>query len=239
MARLYFPGGSPIGRRFGIGSDPAHAADFEVIGVVKDAKYESLDENTQPGAYYLYSQVLQHFYYDFEVRYSGDPHATIAEVRTAAASVDPNLPLVYQGTLAEQVDRSVASQSLTARLSAFFGFLAVFLASIGIYGLMSYGVARRTNEIGIRVALGAPPSRVLWMILRDGLLFAGTGLALGVPIALAAGQLVSDMLFGIKPADPATMVVAATLLAVLNVAAGYLPARRAMRVDPLAALRCE
>jgi predicted permease len=239
MARLYFPGGSPIGRRFGIESDPAHAADFEVIGVVKDAKYESLDESPQPGAYYLYSQVLKHFYYDFEVRYSGDPHAIIPEVRSAAASVDPNLPLVYQGTLAEQVDRSVASQSLTARLSAFFGFLAVFLASIGIYGLMSYGVARRTNEIGIRVALGAPRSRVFWMILRDGLLFACTGLALGIPIALAAGQLVSDMLFGIKPADPATMVFAATLLVVLNVAAGYLPARRAMCVDPMAALRYE
>ena len=239
MARLYFPDGSPIGRRFGIESDPAHAADFEVIGVVNDAKYESLDESPQPAAYYLYSQVLHVFYYDFEVRYSGDPHAIIGEVRSAAASVDPNLPFAYQGTLAEQVDRSVASQSLTARLSAFFGFLAVFLASIGIYGLMSYGVAHRTNEIGIRVALGAPRSRVFWMILRDGLLFAGTGLALGVPIALATGQLVSDMLFGIKPADPGTMVVAGTLLVVLNVAASYLPARRAMRVDPIVALRYE
>jgi ABC-type antimicrobial peptide transport system permease subunit len=105
--------------------------------------------------------------------------------------------------------------------------------------LMSYGVARRTNEIGIRVALGAPRSRVFWMILRDGLLFASTGLALGVPIALAAGRLVSGMLFGTKPADPATMLVAATLLIVLNVTAGYLPARRAMRVDPMVALRYE
>ena len=239
MARLYFPDGSPIGRRFGIDNDRAHAADFEVIGVVKDAKYVSLDESPEPAAYYLYSQVLHHFYYDFEVRYSGDPHAIIAEVRSGGASVDAGLPLVYQGTLAEQVDRSVASQSLIARLSTFFGFLAVFLASIGIYGLMSYGVGRRTNEIGIRVALGAPRSRVFWMILRDGLLFAGTGLVLGVPIALAAGQLVSGMLFGIEPADPATMAVAATLLAVLNVAAGYLPARRAMCVDPMVALRYE
>ena len=160
-------------------------------------------------------------------------------LRLAAASVDPNLPVVYQSTLAEQVGRSVASQSLTARLSAFFGLLAVFLASIGIYGLTSYGVARRTNEIGIRVALGAPRARVFWIILRDVLLFASTGLALGVPIALAVGQLVSSLLFGVKPADPAAMVVTATLLVVLNVAAGYLPARRAMRVDPMVALRYE
>ena len=128
---------------------------------------------------------------------------------------------------------------LDPRLSTFLGLLAVFLALLGIYGLKSYAVARRTSEIGIRVALGAPSSGVFWMILRDGQLFASTGLALGVPIALAAGRLVSSMLFGIKPSEPATMVVAATLLVVLDLAAGYPPTLRAMRIDPMIALRYE
>jgi predicted permease len=240
MARLYFPGGSPLGRRFGIGSDATHASDFEVIGVVQDAKYVSLDETPEPAAYYLYSQILHQFYYDFEVRYSlAAPRAIIAEVRSAARSVDPSLPIVYEGTLAGQVRRSVASQSLVARLSAFFGLLAVFLASIGIYGLTSYGVAHRTNEIGIRMALGAPRRQVFWMVLRQSFLPAGIGLLVGVPIALAAGRLVSGMLFGFRPTDPPTMIAAALLLAALSVAAGYIPARRAMRVDPMAALRYE
>ena len=240
MARLYFPGVSPIGQRFGIGDDAAHSSDFEVVGVVKDAKYLSLDENPEPAAYYPYSQVLKQFYYDFEVRYSGaDPGAIIAEVRSAAAKVDPSLPVVYESTFVEHVDRSLASQSLIARLALFFGLLAVLLASIGIYGLMSYGVARRTNEIGIRVALGAGRSAVFLMVLREGLLLAALGLGLGVPIALAASRLVSSMLFGLEPADPITMVTAATLLVVLAAVASYIPARRAMRVEPMVALRHE
>jgi predicted permease len=239
MARLYFPGGSPIGHHFRVDDDLPQGADFEVIGVVKDAKYISLDETPQPAAYYLYSQVLRQFYYDFEVRYSGDSRAIMAEVRSAVASVDPSLPLVYQSTLAENVDRSVSSQSLVARLSAFFGLVAVFLASIGIYGLMSFGVARRTNEIGIRMALGAPRASVFRMVLCEGLLLAGMGLVLGAALSLAAGRLVSDMLFGLAPADPMTMVVVAALLLSLAVLAGCLPARRAMRVDPMVALRYE
>jgi len=239
MARLCFPGGSPIGRRFSIADDVVQRSDFEVVGVVKDAKYLSLGENPEPAAYYPYAQVPRQFYYDFEVRYSGDPRAIIAEVRSAVAEVDPSLPLVFQGTLVEHVGRSLSSQSLIARLSVCFGLLAVLLASIGLYGLMSYGVARRTNEIGIRVALGAPRPHLFWMVLREGLLLAGAGLVLGVPAALAAGRLVSDMLFGIQPADPVTMFVAAMLLVVLAIVASYVPARRAMRVDPIVALRYE
>jgi predicted permease len=239
MARLYFPGSSPIGRRFGIDSDPTHAADFEVIGVIADAKYLSLDEEPEPAAYYPYSQTLHQFYYDFEVRYSGDPRTVITEVRSAVASVDPGLPLVYKGTLAEQVQASVASQTLVARLSAFFGLLAVFLVSIGIYGLISYGVARRTNEIAIRIALGATRPRVLWLILRQSLVLLGVGFLVGIPVAVAAGRLVSEILFGLAPSDPLTMVIAAILLATLSTLAGYIPARRATKVDPMVALRHE
>jgi macrolide transport system ATP-binding/permease protein len=128
---------------------------------------------------------------------------------------------------------------LIARLSAFFRLLAVFLASIGIYGLMSHGVARRTNQIGIRVALEASRSHVFWMVLREDLLLASIGLALGIPVALGAGKLVSGMLLGIEPANPMNIIVSVALLALLSTLAGYLPARRAMRVDPMVALRYE
>ena len=238
MARQYFPVGSPVGRRFGLGNDPKHSSDFEVVGVVKDAKYESLRERPWPAAYYPYTQ-RPGYYYNLEVRYTGDPRAIIAEVRSAAAGVDRSLPVAYQNTLAQQVDRSLASQTLIARLSAFFGLLAVFLACIGIYGLMAYAVTRRTNEIGVRMALGAGRSKVLWMVLRESLTLVALGLAVGLPVALAAGRLVASILFGLSPADPLSLAGAALLLFAFALTASYLPALRASRVDPMVALRYE
>src|SRR5208337_2568935 len=201
MARQFFPGGSPIGRRFGIGDDPKHSNDIEVVGVVKDAKYMSLRERLWPAAYYPYTQRMG-YYYNFEVRYSGNPQAIIEEVRNAISEVDRSLPVSYQSTLAQQVEHSIASQTLIARLSSFFGLLAVLLACVGIYGLMSYAVTRRTNEIGVRMALGAGRLSVLWMVMRESLILVGIGLVMGLPLALAGERLITKLLFGLEPTDP-------------------------------------
>ncbi len=241
MARNYFPGVSPIGRRFAIEdeADPSkHGAAIEVVGVVKDTKYLGLRERPQAAAYYPYTQNTQ-YYYDLDVRYSGNARPIIGEVRQAVRDVDPRLPVVYQSTLSEKVDRSIASQSLVGKLSTFFGLLAAFLACIGIYGVMSYAVSRRTREIGIRMAIGAERSDVLRMVMDEVGRLVGLGLAIGIPVALAADHWATSLLFGLKPTDPLTLTLATLLLLLVALFAGYLPARRAMKVDPMVALRYE
>jgi predicted permease len=238
FARWYLPGGSPIGRDFGIGGDPAHSNDIEVVGVVKDAKYENLRDRPFAAAYYPYTQRVQYLN-DFEVRYTGRPEVIISEVRQAIGQVDRSLPVVYQGTMVEQVNRSMAGQALIARLSTFFGLLAAFLACIGIYGLMSYAVMRRTNEIGIRMALGAETSGVLWMVMRESLILVAAGVGIGIPAALTAARLVSSVLYGTKATDPLTITASALVMIAVAALAGYLPARRAAKVDPMVALRYE
>jgi predicted permease len=238
FARWYLPGGSPIGRHFGLGGDPAHSNDIEVVGVVKNAKYQDLRERPFPAAYYPYAQHVQYLN-DFEVRYSGRPDVIISEVRQAIGQVDHSLPVVHEGTMVEQVNRSLAGQTLIARLSTFFGVLAAFLACIGIYGLMSYAVTRRTNEIGIRMALGAERSGVLWMVMRESLTLVAVGVAIGIPAALAAGRLVSSVLYDTKATDPVTITASALVMIAVAALAGYLPARRAAKVDPMVALRYE
>jgi predicted permease len=238
FARRFFPGGSPIGRHFGIGGDAAHNNDIEVVGVVKAAKYMNLQERPFAAAYYPYTQHVQYLS-DFEVRYTGSPDTMISEVRRAIGQVDRSLPVTYQGSMVEQVDHSMAGQALIARLSSFFGLLAAFLACIGIYGMMSYAVTRRTNEIGIRMALGAEKSRVLWMVMRESLMLVGAGVLIGILAALAAGRLVSNALYGLKATDPVTIGASALALIAVAALAGYLPARRAAKVDPMVALRYE
>jgi predicted permease len=237
MARKFFPSGSPIGRRFGIGR-PESPEDIEVIGVVKDAKYGSLKEDFRPMAFYPYSQrpdVLG----NLVVRFSGPESSVVPQIRQTIRQIDRNLPIDDVVSLSEQIGRSLVQQKLVARIASFFGLLALLLACVGLYGVMSYGVARRTNEIGIRMALGARGRSVLWLVLREALTLVVIGVVVGLLASFAATRTAQSLLYEMKPNDPLTITLAALLLIVVATLAGYLPARRAARVDPMVALREE
>jgi predicted permease len=240
MARRFFPNGSPIGRRFAIGETPDHPDEIEVIGVVKDAKYFALSDGPQMAAYF---PCTQHpgFFGNFLVRFAPGANRPeiISRVRQSIAEINSNILVDNVSNLEEQVDQSIATQSLIAQLSTFFGVLAVFLACIGVYGLLSYSVARRTSELGIRLALGAQSRALLWLILRESILLLILGLAVGLPIALGSTRILKSLLYQLSPLDPAAIAAAITAVAVMTVAAAWLPARRATRVDPLQALRTE
>jgi predicted permease len=247
LARRFFPTGSALGHRFGLGNDPAHAADYEIVGVVKDAKYVSLSESPQMAAYFPWQQHIQYFS-NFNVRYSGDSAAVMAAVRNAITQVNPAVIVSNVASLGEQVDASIGNQQLIAQLSLTFSLLATFLVCIGLYGLMSYAVARRTSEIGVRMALGAGRAAVQWMVLREILALAALGLLIGIPVALLGlnlvaklqdPHLISRILFGVGPDDPLALTAALLLMLAVSALAGYLPARRASRIDPIVALRDE
>ncbi len=236
-AKTLFPRGNPIGRHYGLG-DNKPENDVTVIGVAKDVKFHDLAEEPVNLDYFPYIQHPWGFG-DFEVRYTGGFAPVAAAVQQTIHSIDRNLPITRVTTLDEQVARSITNQRLVAQLSAFFGLLAVFLSCIGIYGVMSYVVNRRTNEIGIRMALGARRSNMLWMVLREILILVSIGVVIGVPVTLAGDRLVSKMLFGLRPSDPVTLVSATVILLIVAAIAGYLPARRASLMDPMVALRYE
>lgn len=236
-ARILFPAGSPIGHHYGYGG-PDNAGDIEVIGVAKDVKYNFVDEPAQYGDYLPLTQSVR-FLQDLSVRYSGDPHVIVSSVRQAVHDVDPTVPVSGVSSLDEQVARSISNQRLVAQLSTVFGLLALFLAAIGIYGVMSYSVTRRTNEIGIRMALGAPRVNVLWLVLKQSLLLVVSGIIIGLPLAFVANRLVSSILAGVHSYDPASIAAGLGGLLFIAALACYLPARRASRVDPTIALRYE
>jgi predicted permease len=237
MAQRFFPNSAPLGQHFGI-NGPASLDEIEIIGVVKDSKYMSLNEAWRPMAYYPHSQRGDALN-NFVVRFSGKPDTVIPNVRSAIREVNHNFPIDEVVSLTEHIGRSLIQQKLIARLATFFGLLALLLACVGLYGVMSYAVARRTSEIGIRMALGAQSRQVLWLVLREALTLVLIGVVIGWIASLAATQTASSLLFGLEPNDPLTITLATLLLLTISALAGYLPARRASRVDPMVALRDE
>jgi predicted permease len=240
MARNLFPAGSPIGRTYIIGSDDGVDPPLEeqVIGVARDVKFGDLAEPIKYIDYLPYTQRAWGFG-DFEVRYSGDFSAISNEVQQAIHAVDRRFPITNITTLDEQVARSFTNETIIAELSTFFALVAVFLSCIGLYGLMSYLVSRRTGEIGIRMALGANRSEVAWRVMREIGLLLLAGIVIGLPVTLFGTRLVGNMLYGLRGTDPFSLTAAIGLLVFAGMASGYLPARRASRVDPVVALRDE
>ena len=237
MAQRFFPNVSPIGRRFGI-RGPDSGGQIEIIGVVKDVRHMSLSEELRPAAYYPYTQGSGPLS-NFVVRFIGAPENIISQVRRAARKVNLNLPIDEVVSLSDHVGRSLVQQKLTAQLGAFFGLLALLLSCIGLYGVLSYAVARRTNEIGIRLALGANSRNVLWLVLREALMLAIIGIGIGLIASFGLTNTAKTLLFGLQPNDPMTIASATALLFFVAVVAGYLPAHRAAQVDPMVALRDE
>jgi predicted permease len=237
MARKFFGEDNPIGRRFGFGG-PEDAGKIEVVGVVRDAKYTSLRGETPPTAYTPYLQETPG-QMNFAVRAAADVGGLVPAIRDAVRDVDSNLPMFDIKTQRQRSDESVTQERLFATLASFFGVVALVLACIGLYGVMSYGVARRTNEIGIRMALGATASRVTLMVMRETMLVVVIGVVIGLGAAVATTRLVAAMLFGLAPNDSLTISGAVLLMIGVAALAGYIPARRAARVDPMIALRYE
>jgi predicted permease len=243
MARMFFGEPSPLGRTFTVRDDEkTDAAEWEniiVAGVVKDARYMELEEKQMPAAFFPHAQHQRQFLFTIVMRHDGDAASVLPSIRRAVSTVDPNLPLGDVTTLSRLVDDSVVNKRAIAQLSAFFAALATLLACVGIYGVTSYGITRRTNEFGIRLALGARRSQVLWLVLSETMWLGSAGVVVGLIMALAAGRLVSSVLFGLTPYDPLAIGVAGVTMIAVSVLAGIMPAWRATRIDPLAALRRE
>jgi predicted permease len=237
FARTYLASVNPVGRH--VGFDDSKPPDIEIVGVLGDAQFHDAREAAVPMVFTAMLQEDTQFTLDceFAVRTTGEAGGAASEVRSAIAEIDPNLPLNDPRTLASQVARTFDTARLAARLVGFFGALALALAAIGLYGAIAQNVSQRTNEIGVRMALGAERSQVLWMVLKHTAVLLAIGLAIGLPAAVGAARLVSSQLYGVSPVDPGSFTIAMGVLAAAAFVAGYVPARRATRVDPVYALR--
>jgi predicted permease len=238
LAKEFFPSANPIGKTI-ISCDPG-STPIEIVGVTADAKYDNLRNTAPPTLYFPYLQSNDDAgRVTFELKTAASTSSIAPEIREAVRSIDKDLPLREVRTQTQQIEETLSQERVFATLTSAFGILALILASIGIYGIMSYTVSRRTNEIGIRMALGARSTSVLSMVLRETLLLAFIGVVAGLAAAAALTRLAASMLYNLKPNDPLTFAAAALLLVVIALGAGFTPARRAASVDPMHALRHE
>jgi predicted permease len=231
-ARKFFPNEDPLGKRFG--SILEQAGHREIVGVVRDAKYDNLRDAVPPISFQPFVQT--DFRASFEVRFSGTLPPLIQAIREAVQKADPDLPLVRITTQSDLLAGRLDQEHFFAMAYSLFGGLALLLTSIGLFGLMSHSVARRTNEIGIRMALGAERRDIVRMVLRESLILVAIGIAAGVATTLAIGRLIRTMLFGLAPTDMLTIGSAILTMLVVSTIASYFPARRASRIDPMTAL---
>jgi predicted permease len=234
MAKRYFRGVDPIGQRWSYGGD----RQYEIVGIVRDARYNSLKGDTPAMCYRPVAQNVEHLR-TLYVRTARPAAGLAADVRGAIAAMDPKIGILRVLTMREQIDRTLTQERLVAQLTSSFGISALLLAAVGLYGTMAYGVARRRPELGLRMALGATPAGLLRLVLRESMILVALGLGIGIPVTLVVTRLLREQLFGVAPGDPATLAFAAAVMTATALLAAYVPARRASRVHPAVALRAE
>jgi predicted permease len=239
FVRRYFAGENPVGRRFTFGANPnAPASEIEIVGVAHDAKYTTV-RDAEPVTIYLPAPQMLDGVANYYVRTASDSAAIGPAIRAAVREIDPTLPVIDLRTHEQQIERRNSQERLFAQLSGFFGVAALILACVGLYGLMSYLVLRRTGEIGLRLAVGALPAQVMRMVLRESFTLVAVGLVLGLTAAYSVRRFVEAMLFGLTAADPLTYVIVAGVLLIVTLLASLRPAHRAARIDPMTALRAD
>jgi predicted permease len=239
FARKFFAGQSPLGKRLCLGEKWDAAKTSEIVGVVRDARYFDLKKDVEPMIYQPAYREAFGGSGQLCVRTTGDPNRLVEAIRRRIQQIDPAVVITDSRTMEDNLNRNLAQERFVATLGGFFGVVSLLLAAIGLYGVMSQTVTRRTREIGIRMALGAEARRVMWLVLRDASLMVLIGAAVGAAAAVALTRYTESMLFGIKPQDPITLIAAVAVLLCVTALAGFLPAQRATRVEPMQALRNE